>query len=155
MPFYNMAKKVPTLEPVSATDGQSPKTSVEPKRPGTSGTELLLTTNRRTASQQYAAAQRAENAYKAKKRSAGARQHRSEAASHFKQSAHHMKEGFKSSWSIVTAVPWMYKAWKEERQATNERKAVERYMEKKKKLEERIAKQEAAQEKEKEKEPEA
>ncbi|KAK7191976.1 uncharacterized protein CC84DRAFT_938038 [Paraphaeosphaeria sporulosa] len=153
MPFYNMAKKVPTVEPVSVTDEQSPKASIEPKRPGTSGTELLLTTNRRTASQQYAAAQRAENAYKAKKRSASARQHRSEAASHFKLSAHHMKEGFKSCWSMVTAVPWVFKAWKEDRQAMKEKKAVERYMEKKKKLEERIAKQEVAQEKEKE--PEA
>lgn len=47
----------------------------------------------------------------------------------------------KSSWAILTAVPWMVRGWKEERQAKNEKKAVERYMEKKRKLEERIAKQ--------------
>lgn len=154
MPFYSMAKKVPTIEPVSATDDQSPKTSVEPRRPGTSGTELLLTTNRRTASEQYAAAQRAETAYKAKKRSASARQHRSEAASHFKLSARHLKESLKSCWSMVTAVPWVFREWKENRQAKNEKEAVERYMEKKKKLEERIAKQDVAQKKEKGKEKE-
>ncbi|KAF2438531.1 hypothetical protein P171DRAFT_436995 [Karstenula rhodostoma CBS 690.94] len=148
-----MAKKVPTVKPVSVTDAESPKSSVEPKRPGTSGTELLLTTKRRTASEQYFAAQRAENAYKAKKRSASARQHRSEAASHFKLSAHHIKESFKSCWSMVTSVPWVFREWKENRQSENEKKAVERYMEKKRKLEERIAKQDVAQEKEKD--PEA
>ncbi|KAJ4356584.1 uncharacterized protein N0V89_004619 [Didymosphaeria variabile] len=145
-----MAKKIPTIKPVSATDEESPKSSVEPKRPGTSGTELFLTTNRRTASAQYVAAQRAENAYKAKKRSASARQHRSEAASHFKLSAHHLKESVKSCWSMVAAVPWMVREWKGNRQAENEKKAVERYMEKKKKLEDRIAKQEVPQDKEKE-----
>lgn len=148
MPLFSMVKK--TVKPVSSTDGDSPKSSAEPQRPGTSGTELLLTTNRRTASAQYIAAQRAETAYKAKKRSAGARLHRSEAKSHFKQSAHHLKEGVKSCWKMVVAVPWMVREWKEKRKTENEKKAVERYMEKKKRLEERIAKQDVTKEKEKE-----
>lgn len=148
MPLFNMPKK--TAKPTSSDDASSPKTSAEPQRPGTSGTEMLLTTNRRTASAQYLAAQRAETAYKAKKRSAGARQHRSEAKSHFKQSMFHLKEGFKSCWYMTVAVPWMVREWKENRQTQNEKKAVERYMEKKKKLEERIAKQDATKEKEEE-----
>jgi hypothetical protein len=148
MSFYNMGRKAPTLTPVSPTDEKSPEASVEPKRPGTSGTELLLTDNRRTASAQYIAAQKAEIAYKAKKRSASARQHRSEAVSHFKQSAHHLKESFKSFWSMITSVPWIVREWRENRQTKNEKKAIARDMEKKKKLEERIAKQDVAQDKE-------
>lgn len=149
MPLFDMGKKAPTVAPVPPTSENSPKTSTEGKRPGTSGTELLLTTNRRTASAQYLAAQRAETAYKAKKRSAGARQHRSEAAGHFKESLRHFRDGLKSSLNMVTAVPWMFRDWKENRQVENEKKAVERYMEKKKKLEERIAKQEVPGDKEK------
>lgn len=149
--MFSMAKKVPTVKPVSPSDDASLKSSAEPeKRPGTSGTEMLLTTNRRTASAQYLAAQRAETAYKAKKRSAGARQHRAEATSHLKLSAHHFKESLKSCWSMVAAVPWMMRAWREDRQRENEKKAVERDMEKKKKLEERLAKQEAGEKEEKE-----
>ncbi|KAF2252351.1 hypothetical protein BU26DRAFT_516999 [Trematosphaeria pertusa] len=128
--------------PAASGNSDSPKPSVEPQRPGTSGTELLLTTNRRTASAQYLAAQRAETAYKAKKRSAGARQHRADAKSHFKQSAFHLREGVRSCWGIAGAVPWMVREWKEERKTQKEKKAVERYMEKKRKLEERIKLQE-------------
>jgi hypothetical protein len=153
MSFYTMGKKAPIVKPVSATDEESLRTSVEPKRPGTSGTELLLTDNRRTASAQYIAAQKAENAYKAKKRSASARQHRSEAVSHLKLSVHHLKEFFKSCWSMIASVPWLVREWKENRQTRNEKKAIERDMKMKKKLEERIAKQDVAQDKEKD--PEA
>jgi hypothetical protein len=144
MPFYTMPKKTPVLEPVStSTADSSSEPSVEPKRPGTSGTELFLTTNRRTASEQYAAAQRAETAYKAKKRSAGARQHRSEAKEHFSQGSWHLKEGVKSCFSMVAALPWMLRDWREDRQNKNEQKAVERFEKKKLKMEGQIAKRDA------------
>lgn len=148
MPLFSMAKKTPKL----ANEGDSsPKNSEEPQRPGTSGTELLLTTNRRTASAQYQAAQRAEQAYKAQKRTAGARQHHADAKNHFKQSAFHLKEGIRSSWAIIAALPWMVRGWRERRKADSEKKGRERDLEKKKKLEERLAKQaEIDQEKEKE-----
>lgn len=149
-----MAKKTPTINPVS-NFSSDPKSSVEPKRPETSGTELLLTTNRRTASAQYAAAQRAEIAYKAKKRSAGARQHRSEAKDHFRKAGWHLKEGLKSSYSMGVAVPWMLRGWREQRQAENERKSVERFEEKKLKLEEKIAKRETVKGKDEEKDGDA
>jgi hypothetical protein len=144
MPFYNMPKKTPTMEPVSTSSADSSlNPSVEPKRPGTSGTELLLTTNRRTASEQYAAAQRAEVAYKAKKRSAGARQHRTEAKEHFSKSSWHLKEGVKSCFSMVAALPWMLRGWREDRQNKNEQKAVDRFEKKRVKMEEKIAKRDA------------
>ncbi|KAF2800914.1 hypothetical protein K505DRAFT_412668 [Melanomma pulvis-pyrius CBS 109.77] len=152
-----MAKKpINVVGPEEKGAEGSPRPSVSPRRPGTSGTEILLTTDRRTASARYQAAQRAEQAYKAKKRSAGAAQHRTDAKSHFKQSAHHLKEGTKSSWKIVAAVPWMIRGWRENRLAENEKKARERDLIKKKKLEERIARQvERDLEKEREKEEEA
>lgn len=136
--FKNMPKKTATLEKpsTSSSDAAEPQ-----QRPGTSGTELLLTTNRRTASANYQAAQRAENAYKAKKRSAGARQHRADAKVHFRQSAHHLKEGIKSVGSCFAAVPWMVKGWKEDRQSKKEKAARERDLKKKSKLEEKLAKQ--------------
>jgi len=56
---------------------------------------------------------------------------------------------------MVAAVPWMVREWRGNRQAQNEKKAVERYMEKKKKLEERLAKQEAVGVEVEEKETEA
>jgi hypothetical protein len=143
MPFFStMPKKTAKPEAATAEESGSPGASIaEPKRPGTSGTELLLTSNRRTASENYLAAQRAEQAYKAKKRSAGARQHRTEAKVHFKQSAFHLKEGVKSSFAIVGALPWMMKGWKANKKEEKEKKARERDLEKKKKLEERLAKQ--------------
>lgn len=155
MPFFTMAKKTPTVTPVpdpSSSSSRRTSTEAAAKRPGTSGTELLLTTNRRTASAQYLAAQRAETAYKAKKRSAGARQHRSEAMSHFKLSASHLRDGMKSCGCMLTAVPWMVREWREKRQDENEKKSVERYMEKKKKMEEKIARQGGREEEKKEQE---
>ena len=147
-----MPKKTSTVKPVTTTSkDSSAEPSIEPKRPGTSGTELLLTTNRRTASEQYAAAQRAETAYKAKKRSAGARQHRSEAKEHFSQGLWHLKEGVKSSFGMVSALPWMLRGWREERQNKNEQRAVERFEKKKLKMEEQIAKREAMKGKDEEK----
>ncbi|KAF1957938.1 hypothetical protein CC80DRAFT_534436 [Byssothecium circinans] len=146
--------KTPKIAPVDAAendnDASTATTPEAPQRPGTSGTELLLATNRRTASAQYLAAQRAETAYKAKKRSASARTHRNEAKTHFRQSAHHLKEGGRSLGLMVKAVPWMVREWRERRQTEGERKAVERYMEKKRKMEEKIAEQEAREAREKE-----
>lgn len=142
MAFNIMGKKTPTVDAI-VEDEKSLRLEEKRKRKGSTGTELLLTTNRRTASEQYAAAQRAENAYKAKKRSAGARQHRSDVATHVKASGHHMKEAIKSCWSMFASLPWVLRARKEDRQSKQEKKAMERDQEKKKKLEERLAKQEA------------
>lgn len=60
-----------------------------------------------------------------------------------------MKEGVRGIFTMIGAIPWMIRERKEQRQAESEKKSVERYMEKKKKLEERIARQEAQAAKEK------
>jgi hypothetical protein len=152
MSLFTMGKKTQTLKPPSVSSADlSSEDPVEPERPGTSGTEILLTTNRRTANAQYAAAQRAEQAYKAKKRSAGARQHRSAAAEHFGKAGSHFKEGIKSFVRMVVAVPWMLRGWREEREIRNEKKSVERFEKQKLKLEEELAKRGAAKEKDVEK----
>ncbi|KAF2114791.1 hypothetical protein BDV96DRAFT_575893 [Lophiotrema nucula] len=139
MPLLNMAKK--SVKSVPSDPEGSPEPSVEPKRPGTSGTELRLATNRRTASANYQAAQRAETAYKAKKRSQGAKQHRQDAMKHYSQSGQHFKEGIKSSWRCVAALPWMVRGWNEDRQIKKEKAMREKHLEKKKKLEVKLAKQ--------------
>lgn len=64
----------------SATNTTTPSSgSPEPARPGTSGTEMLLTNNRRRASHRLKEASRKEREYKTKKRSASARANYSEA----------------------------------------------------------------------------
>jgi hypothetical protein len=50
MSLFTMGKKPQTLKPPSvSSEDVSSETPVEAERPGTSGTEILLTTNRRTA----------------------------------------------------------------------------------------------------------
>lgn len=62
-----MARETPQPE------SSAPSIAPEPARPGTSGTEMLLTNNRRRASHRYKDAQKKEREYKTKKRSASAR----------------------------------------------------------------------------------
>lgn len=147
MPFFS---KSDSTKPLPSTPEAE-----EPKRPGTSGTEMLLTTKRRTAKDQFNATVRAENAYKAKKRSAGARQHRVDASTHFKESFSHFGKGVKSCCNMVVAIPWMFRGWKEQRQERNEAKSVERYEKQKQKLEAKMAKREGIKEKAKDDESEA
>lgn len=100
---------------------------------------MLLKTDRRTASARYLAAQRAEQSYKAKKRTAGVAQHRLDAKENLRLSAHHLKEGAKNVWKIVAAVPWMVRGWRGRRQEAKEKERRERDLTKKRELEERIA----------------
>lgn len=67
----------------------------EPQRPGTSGTELGLRANREKASSAYQRAQRAEAAYRAKRRATYARKDYEAAKEHFKNAAKNLKEGSK------------------------------------------------------------
>ncbi|KAH7406338.1 hypothetical protein DE146DRAFT_651372 [Phaeosphaeria sp. MPI-PUGE-AT-0046c] len=139
MPFFS---KSDSTKPLPSTPEAE-----EPKRPGTSGTELVLTNKRRTAKDQFNATLRAENAYKAKKRSASARQHRIDAKMHFAESFSQFRQGVKSCGTMVTAVPWMVRGWKEERQQRSEAKSVERYEKQKQKLEAKMAKRDGGKEK--------
>lgn len=107
---------------------------------------MLLTTERRTAKEQFAAKLRAENNYKAKKRSAAARQHRDDTKTHFKAGFSHLWQGLKSCGSMIISLPWIIRGWKAERQESNEKKSAERYEKQKMKLEAKMAKTKGAEE---------
>ncbi|EON97685.1 hypothetical protein UCRPA7_6838 [Phaeoacremonium minimum UCRPA7] len=130
--------------PKAALDDSNEKPLPEPNnRPGTSGTEALLVTNRRRASEKYQQAQRAERTYKAKKRSAAARANYVEAKTHFKESARHFKAGMSMTLSVVKCVPYMFSEKSAERKRIADEKKRKRAMEKKKKWEEALAKEAA------------
>ncbi|KAH9887759.1 hypothetical protein F4778DRAFT_786134 [Xylariomycetidae sp. FL2044] len=112
-----------------------------PKRPGTSGTENLLITNRRQASENFARAQRAEKAYRAKKHASLARQRLDETKGHFREALSHLKQGFGGLLSVVKAVPYLVGEKREARRRKAEARRRQRHLEQKKKLEEELARQ--------------
>jgi hypothetical protein len=128
MPLFNMAKAKKTdPDAVPAVDD-------EKARPGTSGTEALLVTKRRNASQQFQNAQRAERSYVAKKRASAARQSGHDAKEHFKEAFRHFTTALKLSVTALKATPYIFSAKSDEK-----RKA--RAIANKKKLEERLARE--------------
>jgi hypothetical protein len=146
MPLYkNMAR--PTKDPKEAKGKESekplPEPSSEAQRPGTSGTEMLLTTNRRRASEKFQQAQRAERTYKAKKRSQIARVDAVDARMHFKEAARHLGIGLKMTFSVVTKTPYFFAVKTEERRAKSEEERKKKSAERKKRLEEALARENA------------
>ncbi|TDZ40655.1 hypothetical protein C8035_v005498 [Colletotrichum spinosum] len=115
-----------------------------PKRPGTSGTENLLRTNRRQASDNYQRAQRAERAYRAKKRAATARADLSDAKSHYAECFKHLTRGLAVTISAVKSLPYVFDERQEAARQKAEAKKKQRALEKKKKLEEKLARESAA-----------
>lgn len=112
-----------------------------PGRPGTSGTENLLITTRRQASHNLQKAQRAERAYRAKKRAKAARQDYHGAAGHYKESLKHFKEGLKLTFAAIKSIPYIYGEKREARRLESDQKRKNRAVAKKKKLEERLARE--------------
>lgn len=121
-----------------AVDTEKPLPS---ERPGTSGTENLLITSRRQASEQYIKAQRAENAYRAKKHATLARHNYNETKGHFKEAGSHFILALKGTVSVVKGVPYLFREKQEDRRRQADAKKRERHMEQKKKLEEALAKE--------------
>lgn len=113
------------------------------QRPGTSGTEMLLMTNRRQASEQLQRAQRAERTYVAKKRSAAARSDYAAAKVHFGEGLRHLKAGFGLTWAVIKGSPYLLKQRREETRKKSDQKKRQAYMEKKKRLEEALARESA------------
>lgn len=110
-------------------------------RPGTSGTENLLITNRRQASEQFIKAQRAEKAYRAKKHASLARHNYNETKAHFRESFSHLKLGVRGLFSVIKAIPHLIGEKQESRRKAADAKKRQRDLEKKKKLEEALARQ--------------
>jgi hypothetical protein len=139
MPFFStMAKETPKEKSSSNASDEKPLPLV---RPGTSGTENLLITNRRQASEQFMKAQRAEKAYRAKKHATLARHNYNETKAHFKEAFSHFKQGFRGLFSVVSAIPHLVGEKREQRRKAAEAKKRQRDLEKKKKLEEALARQ--------------
>ncbi|CAJ2512876.1 Uu.00g009950.m01.CDS01 [Anthostomella pinea] len=109
------------------------------KRPGTSGTENLLITNRRQASEQFQKAQKAERAYRAKKHASAARTNYTETKAHFAAAATHLRLGVKGLLGVMRALPYLAGERREEGRRKAEARKRARHLEQKKKLEEELA----------------
>ncbi|KUJ18128.1 uncharacterized protein LY89DRAFT_717732 [Mollisia scopiformis] len=109
-------------------------------RPGTSGTELGLRANREKASSAYERAQRAEAAYRAKRRATYARKDYQAAKEHFKNAGKSFKEGSKCAWLAVKAGPAILMEKKEKMREGKEKKDREKAEEKKRLWEEKAKK---------------
>jgi hypothetical protein len=144
MPLLSMARKdkatadkdkpLPAPDTADDSSGENRTTA----RPGTSSTELLLVSKTREASANFKRAQQAEQAYKSKKRAAGAKEQRKSVKVHFRKSAHHFKEGVKAIFLSFAAIPAIVKASRHDRKTKAETKKRERDIEKRKKLDERL-----------------
>jgi hypothetical protein len=151
MPLLGMARKDKAAadkdKPLPAPDASADETGSEnrtpQRRPGSSATEVLLSSKTREASAYYKRAQQAEQAYRYKKRAAGAKERRQSILVHFKQSAHHFTEGVKAVLSTIAAIPAVMKADRHDRKAKSEAKKRERDLEKRKKLDERLKKRQS------------
>ncbi|KAI6376750.1 hypothetical protein MCOR25_002713 [Pyricularia grisea] len=137
----DMAKSNKKTEAAAGAEADVEKPLPEPKRPGTSGTEMMLTTTRRQASAKLKAASQAERAYKAKKRSAAARANLDEAKGHFGETFKHIVTGSKLMASVVRSVPYIFSNKAEQRRAKAAESKRAAALEKRKKLEEKLAKE--------------
>jgi hypothetical protein len=106
-------------------------------RPGTSGTEMLLVTNRKQASQHFNAAKEAERTYKTKKRSAAARTNWSDAKAHLGQSGSHFSQGISALFRAMGDSKSVVSHNMNESKAQNEEKKRVKAAEKRAKQEER------------------
>jgi hypothetical protein len=137
----DMARATPKDDKDTAADTSKPLP--EPKRPGTSGTEMVLVTNRRAASQKYQQAARAERTYKARKRSAAARANWAEAKQHLGEAARHFGAGVRLTFSVATSARYVVGEKLEGRRQKVEESKRKKALEKRKKLEERLAREKA------------
>ncbi|KAI0011016.1 hypothetical protein F4779DRAFT_638079 [Xylariaceae sp. FL0662B] len=139
MSLFGMTKDAPpsaASSPAAATEKPLPAA-----RPGTAGTENMLMMNRRQASEQLAKAQRAEQAYKAKKRAAAARAGYAETKMHFREALAHLRGGARGLVALVRAAPYLACEKREQWRRKGDAKKRARAVERKRRLEEALARQ--------------
>lgn len=151
MPIFKMARETPKEAPSSTVNGSTAASGAinekplpanpDSSRPGTSGTEMLLVTKRRHASERYQAAARAERTYKAKKRSAAARRDYASAREHFRAAARHLGQGIRMTFSVLHSAPYVISEKTEARRQKADESRKAKALEKKKRLEEQLAKE--------------
>jgi hypothetical protein len=132
MPLFEMAKD---KKASGSKDGEADS----PQRPGTSGTENLLITNRQAASEQFAKAQRAEKAYRARKHATAARESYNETKAHFRDGFRHLGQGIAGVFAVIRSIPYLFIEKREDRRRQAESRQRQRHLEQKKKLEEALA----------------
>lgn len=115
-----------------------PDSSVVPQRPGTSGTEAALKMTRRRASEKYRQAERAERAYRAKKRSAMTRANYADAKDNFRQARTHFGLGCKLLVAAVRGWPYVVRDKMEARRKKAEEEKRRKVLEMKKRLDEKL-----------------
>ncbi|KAM0227969.1 hypothetical protein ACHAPO_011095 [Fusarium lateritium] len=104
---------------------------------------LNLATTRKAASDQYAQAAKAEKAYRIKKKATKARANYDETKEHFCEAFTHFKLAFKGLFSFIANLTYLISEKREIRKQAAEKKAHKKNLERKKKLEEQLAKAEA------------
>lgn len=113
-------------------------------RPSTSNTANVLLSTRQQASENYLKAQQAERAYVTRKKVTAARANYENTTTHFKEGFKHLAKGIKGLFSAIAAIPWLISERKEKRRLAQQEAMRKRNLEKKKKLEEELAKHEEA-----------
>ncbi|KAF5666592.1 hypothetical protein FCIRC_10124 [Fusarium circinatum] len=136
-----MAKLKSKTEASSETD--IAPTEPIPRPVSTCGSEHLLMTTRRQASEQYAKAAKAEKAYRTKKRAALARANYNETKTHFKEAFSHLWLALKGVFPAIKNSRYLVGERRDKRRQEAEKKKREKNLEKKKKLEEQLAREEA------------
>ncbi|KAI0117905.1 hypothetical protein GGR51DRAFT_555188 [Nemania sp. FL0031] len=120
-----------------APEPQQPTT--HGRRKSTAGTIDLLVETRRRASDEYARAQRAEKAYRARKNATIARTTLRETKTHFAEGFAHLAMGFKGLAAVTRAVPYLLserrEAWRKKKEAKKRLRAEEM----KNRIEEKLA----------------
>ncbi|KAF9773970.1 hypothetical protein IL306_008107 [Fusarium sp. DS 682] len=117
--------------------------SETPRPVSTCGSEHLLMTTRKQASEQYAKAAKAEKAYRTKKRAALARANYNETKIHFKEAFSHFWLALKGVFPVIKNSRYLIGERREKKRQEAERKKREKNLERKKKLEEQLAREEA------------
>jgi hypothetical protein len=134
-----------------ATGAVDPKDKPLPSpsgRPGTSGTELGLRANREKASSAFQRAQRAEQAYRAKRRAQYARKDIQAAKEHLKNAGVSFKAGLVCGWQAVRAGPAVIREKREQQREKAEVKKREKVAGTRRLLEEKVKKATEASEEE-------
>lgn len=115
------------------------KNEARPMSARTTATENLLMTNRRKASDKFKQAQRAEQAYRSKKRSTVARANLAEAKEHWKATFSNLKMACKYTFAVLRFSPYLLGEKSEAKQEKAEEKKRAAALKKREKLEKQLA----------------
>ncbi|KAK4103544.1 hypothetical protein N658DRAFT_522221 [Parathielavia hyrcaniae] len=132
------AASPPSPDSKPLPDPTTTTTPIPHQRPGTSGTEAALKTTRRRAMENLRQAERAERAYRARKRSAVTRANYADAGDHFRQAREHFALGVRLLAAVVRGWPYVLRDKREARRVRAEERKRVRVLEMKRRLDEKL-----------------